>query len=111
MRSRRSNSTATETLPAISLRTTVSPRRRIPAPVIARTSGSTASRSVVPSPVMSIASTVWPTSQGIATVIAIAPQANTSDQITVRRYGRRNPSNRQNVLKTWPSRLPLYEVK
>ena len=46
---------------------------------------------------MLIASTALPISSGIITVITIASQANTSDQITVRRYGRRNPNNRFRV--------------
>ena len=45
----------------------------------------------------SIALTAAPTSSGIRTVIPIATQAKTSDQITVRRYGRRKPSSRRKV--------------
>ncbi len=46
----------------------------------------------------SIAFTVLPTSHGIATVITIATEAKTSDPITARRYGRRNPSSRLKVV-------------
>ena len=53
-----------------------------------------------------IASTAAPISSGTTTVITIAAQAKASDQITVRRYGRRKPSNRRKV-----GTFGLYKVK
>ena len=44
-----------------------------------------------------IASIVLPISSGIRIVIPIASQAKTSEPITVRRYGRKNPSKRRKV--------------
>ena len=70
----------------------MSPSRSTPAPTSPSASGSRALRS--PS---LIALTAAPTSSGIVTVITIASHAKTSDQITVRRYGRRNPNNRFRV--------------
>ena len=47
-----------------------------------------------------MAFTVCPTSHGMSTVITIASEANTSDAMTVRRYGRRKPSSRLKVVTT-----------
>ncbi len=81
MRSRRSNSTASETLPATIRRDAVSARRSRPAPTIA---SDERQRAVALSP-SSIASIALPTSQGISTVMPIASEASTIEQMFCRR--------------------------